>query len=191
MSVKKKPKMPAITGDEREQVRIRRKMGLPLQIDVHGRERVPTRTAESLRQFDEGKTGKQVIRLRTADPLNDLPLSPRQRNAGRQYRSDYETASQSGIKPASMGERVDTGTMPRDVPPAIWQACTALNSARVAMGHHEIVAVVDHVCGLRRSIREVAQRTGDPRPALAKLLTIGLDKLADTYFGPVKGKATR
>lgn len=189
MIVKKKPKIPPISGDEREQVRIRRKHGFDLLRDEFGRERVPNDTADGSRRFDESKTG--ILRVRTADPLRDLDLSPRQRNAGLRYRADFETASQSGIKPASMSERVDTGTMPRDVAAPVLEACRSLHEARKAMGHHKIVGVVDQVCGLRLSIREVAQRTGDPRPALTDRLTIGLDKLADEYFGPVKGKATR
>jgi hypothetical protein len=183
---KKKPEPPPILAAEKEQIRIRRKHDFPLALDGYGRERVPQITAESRREYVETPiTG--IIRLKTADPLKTITgLSARQRNAGLRFRSDYEVAATSGIKPASMDERVDSSGMPRGAPAHILDAFAAMGKARAAIGHHEIVMVVECVCGQRMSIREVAERTKDPRPALAKLLTIGLDHLATLYFGPEK-----
>jgi hypothetical protein len=195
---KEKIKPPSILAAEREQVRIRRKHEFPLAMDSFGRERVPQimvdnkpvgpLTAESQRQYEESKTG--ILRLKTADPLKTITgLSDRQRNAGFRFRADYEVASTSGIKPASMDERVDSSGLPRGAPAHILDAFAAMGRAREALGHHEIAMVVERVCGQRMSIREISDRTRDPRPALAKLLAIGLDHLADHYFGKVKAQS--
>lgn len=184
---KEKIKPPPILAAEREQVRIRRKHDFPLAMDSYGRERVPNSTAEGSRQYEETVIG--IIRLKTADPLKTITgLSDRQRNAGLRFRADYEVAATSGIKPASMAERVDSSGLPRGAPPHILDAFAAMGAARKALGHHEIAMVVERVCGQRMSIREISDKTGDPRPALAKLLSIGLDHLADNYFGKVKAQ---
>lgn len=184
---KKKPEPPLILAAEKEQIRIRRKHDFPLALDGYGRERVPQITAESRREYVETPvTG--IIRLKTADPLKTITgLSARQRNAGLRFRSDYEIAATSGIKATNMDERVQSGGIPVGAPDHILEAFTEMGRARIAIGHHEIAMVVECVCGQFMSIREVAARTGDPRPALAKLLTIGLDHLADHYFGKIKG----
>lgn len=192
--VKPEPPPPVLAA-EREQVRIRRKHEFPLATDRFGRERVPQimvedkpvgpLTADSRRQYEESDTG--IIRLKTTDPLKTIVgLSDRQRNGGLRFRADYEVAATSGIKPASLDERVDSSGLPRGAPVHILDAFAAMGRAREALGHHEIAMVVERVCGQRMSIREIADRTGDPRPALAKLLAIGLDHLADHYFGKVK-----
>lgn len=182
---KEKIKPPPILAPEREQVRIRRKHDFPLAMDDYGRERVPQLTAESARTYEESTGG--IVRLRTADPLKVITgLSPRQRNAGLRFRADYEIAATSGIKPASMDERVDSSGLPRGAPAHILDAFAAMGKAREALGHHEIAMVVECVCGQRMSIREIADKTKDPRPALAKLLSIGLDHLANHYFGHVR-----
>jgi Domain of unknown function (DUF6456) len=182
---KEKPKPPPpIYAAEREQVRIRRKHEFPLAMDDYGRERAPQVTAESRRQYEESSGG--IVRLRLADPLKTITgLSTRQRNAGLRFRADYEVAATSGIKPASMAERVDSSGLPRGAPAHVLDAFGALATARQVLGHHEIAMVVENVCGLRMSIREISDRTKDPRPALAKLLSIGLDHLANHYFGGV------
>jgi hypothetical protein len=188
MAKRKKPAPslpPPIFSAEREQIRIRRKHDFPLAMDDYGRERAPQCTAESRRQYEESTGG--IVRLRLADPLKAITgLSPRQRNAGLRFRADYEVAATSGIKPASMVERVDSSGLPRGAPAHILDAFREMGKARSALGHHEIAMVVEGVCGQRMSIREIAERTKDPRPALAKLLSIGLDHLADHYFGKVK-----
>ena len=182
-SKKDKPKKLPLA--EREQVSIRRKIGAPLGVDEEGRDRVPKGTADAARRYDRSSGG--IIRLRMSDPLRSISgLSARQRNAGLRYRDAYEIVARTGIKPASMAERVDSSGMNTDVPAMIIDAMGEVRTADRAMGHHEIVGVVRQVCGERRSIREIAEITKDPRPALTKLLQIGLDSLADHYFGRVK-----
>lgn len=180
-----RPSPPPIMAAEREQIRIRRSQDFPLVTDEHGRERVPSQTADGRRSYTKSVTG--IVRLRLADPLVEMQgLSPRQRNAGLEFRTHYEIASTSGIKPVSMAERVDSGGLPRGAPAHILDAFAAMARAKQALGHHEIVTVVEYVCGQRMSIREVAERMHEPRPALSKLLSIGLDNLATHYFGKVK-----
>lgn len=182
---KDKPKPPGINAEERRQISIRRKMEFPLGNDEYGRPRLPQGTQDANRAYDLSSGG--IVRLRLADPLKAIAgLSPRQRNAGLRFRADYEMVARSGIKPAAMEERVDTSGRGAGIPATMLDAIRAVMTARDTCGHHEIASVVENVCGLRMSIREVAERTGDPRPALAKLLVIGLDRLADAYFGPLK-----
>ena len=181
--------LPPIFAMEREQISVRRKMELPLSVDEHGRDRLPSDTAESHRRYDRSSTG--IFRLRLADPLKEIRgLSPRQRNAGGKYREDYEAANAGAIKPASFDVKVDISGTPKGIPDHRLDAQTALREARACLTHETIANVVDLVCGQRMSIREVAQAEGQmtPRPALAVLLSIGLDYLAKHYYGPAPRK---
>lgn len=187
----RKAKPPRISADEVEQVRVRRKLehSFGLVLDAHGRERLNTGTAESRRRYDVGVTG--VIRLRLADPLKDIvTLTTRQRDAGAKYRGYYEAVSQSGIKALSFDEAVDGSGQFKDIPSSILDAWGALRVARKRLQHPKIIIVLDHVCGLRMSIREASQATGVRRDAVAMLLSIGLDVLADEYI-PLKNRGNR
>ncbi len=182
------PKMPPILAAEQEQIRIRRAQDFPIARDEFGRERVPA-TADGQRTYDKSPTG--IVRLRLADPLKELKLSPRQRNAGLRFREDFEIATRDGMKPVSFDIKVDISGTPKGIPAALLDAWKALQTAKDAIRHPQIVSVVEQVCGLRMSIREIAQAEPrmTPRPALTVLLCVGLDYLADHYYGPVKKRA--
>lgn len=178
---RKKEKPPRISDQEKEQVRIRTKLdhGFALSMDAWGRPRI----GKGVAVLDESKTG--VIRARTFDPLVSISgLSNRQFEAGKKYREEYDVRAQSGAKPASLAVKVDGGGTYKDIPAAILDAHAAIEAAHDAIGHPQIVAVVEKVCGLRMSFREIAEREErmTPRPALSILLGIGLDKLAQHYF---------
>lgn len=183
------PDMPPILAAEREQIRVRGKMGFPLGVDEFGRERVPTGMAEGRRTYDRSATG--VVRLRLADPLRELKLSPRQRNAGLKIRDMYEAVALAGIKPASFDVKVDMSGSPRGIPVEIMDGLKALEAAKASIRHPQIISVVEKVCGLRMSIREIAEAEPrmTPRPALSILLIVGLDYLADHFYGRLRKSA--
>lgn len=167
-----------ISPAEKEQVRIRRKLGHTYAIgnDEHGRERLTKGTAESRRNYDESNTG--VVRLRLHDPLIEMKLSNDQRKAGVHYRACYEAIAQSGVKSASLfTEHVDGGSLHKDIPTSILNAWGELRRVRAKL-HPSIVIVMDHVCGLRMSIREASQASGIYPHAVKALLMVGLDVLA-------------
>lgn len=169
---------PRISPAEKEQVRIRRKIGHQFAIgtDEHARERLTKGTAESHRRYDESNTG--IVRLRLYDPLTDMRLTDNQRKAGIHYRACYEAIAQSGVKSASLfTEHVDGGSLHKDIPTSILNAWGELRRVRAKL-HPSIVLVMDHVCGLRMSIREASQATGTYPHAVKALLIVGLDVLA-------------
>ncbi len=169
-----KQRIPAL---EKEQVRIRRKLGhtFALELDDHGRERTYRGTAEARRQYDESNTG--IVRLRLYDPLAELRLSDNQRKAGAHYRACYEAIMQSGTKSVTFSEHVDGGALYKDIPAQVLDAWGTLRRVRAKL-HPSIVMVMDHVCGLRMSLREASHATGINQHALKALLIIGLDVLA-------------
>jgi hypothetical protein len=166
---------------EREQVRIRRKIGAAVIMDMQGRERAPVGTAEAAMQYSE--TNK-VVRVRSYDPLTELHwLTVRQRRAGMHYRVHYEVLVSAGFKPPSLEMKVDGGGAGKDIPTRTLDAASAVRRAHQACGHPDIAAVVEHVCGMRQSIREASTGTGKRRDALIALLPIGLDQMAAAFFG--------
>lgn len=174
----KKVRPPKVPPEERDQVRARRKLehGFALMMDEHGRERLVAGTAEAARRYDVSSGG--IVRLRLADPLKDISaLTAHQRQAGVRYRVAYEAIAQSGMKSSSFAEHVDGGALHKDIPATILDAWGRLRTIRSGL-HASVVAVLDHICGLRMSVRETSEATGFRRDAVTMLLTIGLDGIA-------------
>jgi hypothetical protein len=177
----KRNKPKPISQSEKEQVRIRRNLGLPVRLDGHGRERAPNGTADAGRQLSQSNG---VVRISSYDPLIELRwLSSRQRNAGNRYREAYEALASHGIKPPSLDLKVDGGRAGKDILEAALDAASAVRHAHRAISHPDIIVVVEHVCGMRQSIRAASTGTGKRRDALIALLAIGLDQMAEAFFG--------
>jgi hypothetical protein len=184
MSKTKTPKIekPKVPKDEKEQVRARRAAGHDeaLQFDEYGRQRLIKGTAEATRKYDLSKTG--IVRVRNVDPLKGISsLTIKQREAGQRYRADFELAAREGLKGASTDIHVDGGGISASVPARLIDNHSILADARKALVYPEIVSVINAVCGLGMSIREVATRENVVRDIPVQLLRMGLERLVVHY----------
>ncbi len=189
----KKPQPPKLPKGEAEQVRIRREIGhdFALREDGFGRQRLTAGTAEARRVYDVSNGGYTstggVVRLRNVDPLTGITsLTRQQREAGQRFRDDFERASRQGLQPQSWSERVDTGPA-RSGDPTI-SAGRAHAHATAALTHWEVAAIVRGVCLEGQSLKALAERTGEGRDVVVKMLKIGLDLLA-VHYGMLGRKA--
>ncbi|MBN9253423.1 MULTISPECIES: DUF6456 domain-containing protein [unclassified Mesorhizobium] len=189
----KKPQPPKLPKGEAEQVRIRREIGhdFALREDGFGRQRLTAGTAEARRVYDVSNGGYTstggVVRLRNVDPLTGITsLTRQQREAGQRFRDDFERASRQGLQPQSWSERVDTGPA-RSGDPTI-SAGRAHAHATAALAHWEVAAIVRGVCLEGQSVKALAERTGEGRDVVVKMLKIGLDLLA-VHYGMLGRKA--
>ena len=177
-----KPEKPKGPKDEKEQVRARRAAGHfeALQFDEYGRHRLIQGTAEAARLYDLSKTG--IVRVRNVDPLKGiLSLTHKQREAGARYRADFELAAREGMKSASVDQRVDGGRITASVPARLIDNHAVMAKARAALNYPEIIRVLDSVCGLGMSIKEVAAKENIVRDIPAQLLRMGLERLVIHY----------
>lgn len=189
----KKPQPPKLPKGEAEQVRIRREIGhdFALREDAFGRQRLAAGTAEARRVYDVSNGGHTstggVVRVRNVDPLTGITsLTRQQREAGGRFRDDFERASRQGLQPQSWNERVDTGPA-RSGDPAL-SAGRAHARATAGLAHWEVAAIVRGVCLEGQSVKALAERTGDGRDVVVKLLKVGLDLLA-VHYGMMGRKA--
>lgn len=183
-SKRKVPKMPK---GEAEQVRIRRSLGhdFALKQDEHGRTRLIAGTVEAERAYERSNGG--IVRVRSSDPLKGISsLTKAQRKAGEKYRETYELCAGYGASAIPLQVKVDGGRGGSGIPEAISIAHGSLIDANTAIGHHEIVSVVADICVVGLTASDIALKTGDVRPAITKLLKIGLDNLA-VHYGIVPG----
>lgn len=181
---RKLPKLdkPKVPKDEKDQVRARRAAGHEeaLQIDQHGRQRLIKGTAESAREYDLSKGG--IVRVRNVDPLKGiLSLTHKQREAGARYRADFELAAREGLKATGMGERVSSGSAAASVPARLIDNHMAMANAKKSIGYPEIIRVLDAVCGLGMTIKDVATAENVVRDIPAQLLRMGLERLVMHY----------
>ncbi|MBN9268714.1 MAG: hypothetical protein J0J15_00410, partial [Mesorhizobium sp.] len=102
------------------------------------------------------------------------------------FRDDFERASRQGLQPQSWSERVDTGPA-RSGDPTI-SAGRAHAHATAALAHWEVAAIVRGVCLEGQSVKALAERTGEGRDVVVKMLKIGLDLLA-VHYGMLGRKA--
>lgn len=179
---RKRENRPTVSAEEKEQVRARRAAGHfeALQIDRFGRHRLMKGTAEAARSYDLSKGG--IVRVRNVDPLKGiLSLSHKQREAGYRYRADFELAAREGLKAASAEMRVDGGGTASGFPDALIDNHKIMAAAREALSYPEIISVMDAVCGMGMSIKEVAERASVVRDIPAQLLRMGLERLVLHY----------
>jgi len=179
---KLRPEKPKVPKAEKEQVRARRAAGHygALQLDEYGRQRLIKGTAEALREYELSKTG--IVRVRNVDPLKGISsLTYKQRQAGQRYRADFELAAREGLKGATTNIRVDGGNENRTFAVRLIDNHTILAEARKALAYPEIVAVLDAVCGLGMSIKEIATREKVVRDIPVQLLRMGLERLVLHY----------
>jgi hypothetical protein len=172
-----------ISEAEKEQVRARTIVGhdFGLRTDQHGRQRLKIGTYEATREY-EIATSDKVVRVRKVDPLKGVStLTEAQRAAGAKFRETFEFCAREGLPSLQWQSRVDGGKPFGGVAEQLLVAHGALRAATHALGHPEIVAVVQGMCVAGLSASDVAARTGDVRHAIVKLLKIGLDNLARHY----------
>ena len=177
-----KAERPKVSKEEKEQVRARRAAGHfeALQFDEYGRQRLVPGTAEAARAYDLSKGG--IVRVRNVDPLKGiLSLSHKQREAGERYRADFELAAREGLKTSIVRERVDGGGTAATVAAGLIDNHKIMADARAALVYPEIVSVLDAVCGMGMSIKEVAERAHVVRDIPAQLLRMGLQRLVIHY----------
>lgn len=184
MKTKKQPapEKPKVPKAEKEQVRARRAAGHyeALRVDEYGRHRLIGGTAEAMIQYDLSKGG--VVRVRNVDPLKGiLSLSHKQRESGNRYRADFELAAREGLKAMQMQERVASGSASASVPARLIDNHSTMAKARQALVYPEVIRVLDAVCGLGMSIKEVAAKEGVVRDIPAQLLRMGLERLVIHY----------
>lgn len=194
----KKPQPPKLPKGEAEQVRIRREIGheFALKPDAFGRQRLTPGTAEARRVYEVSNGGYTstggIVRLRNVDPLKGITsLSRQQREAGQRFRDDFERAERQGLQPQSWSERVDGGRVGGGVPDRVLSAgrahAHAHAHAAAALAHWEVAEVVRKVCLEGQSVKVIAERTGDGRDVVVKLLKVGLDLLA-VHYGMMMGR---
>lgn len=179
-----KPEKPKVPKEEKEQVRARRAAGHfeALRFDEYGRHRLIQGTAEAARKYDYDPQKGAVVRVRNVDPLKGiLSLTRKQREAGERYRADFELAAREGLKSASVEQRVEGGRITASVPARLIDNHAVMANARQALSYPEIIKVLDCVCGLGMSIKEVAAREKVVRDIPAQLLRMGLERLAIHY----------
>lgn len=177
-----RPEKPKVPKDEKEQVRARRAVGHleALRLDEYGRHRLMSGTAEAARQYDLSKTG--IVRVRNVDPLKGIAsLTHKQRQAGERYRADFEMAAREGMKGASTDIRVDGGGFHRTISARLIDNHAILADAQKSLVYPEIVSVINAVCGMGMSIREVAVREKVVRDIPVQLLRMGLERLVIHY----------
>jgi hypothetical protein len=180
----KKPKPPKLPKGEAEQISIRRRLGHEhgLKIDVFGRTRLYTGTAESLRQYEEGARSG-IVRVRNIDPLIGISsLSDQQRKAGEKYRKDYEFCATEGLKTPGLQVRVDGGKLGGlGVADVLLAAHRRLSAARSKVGYREIIDILDSIVGQGVTLRSLEAQTGNPRVVIVNLLKMGLERLTSFY----------
>jgi hypothetical protein len=186
MSKTKTPKLekPKVPKEEKEQVRARRAAGHyeALQFDEYGRQRLFKGTAEAARRYDYDPRKGGVVRVRNVDPLKGISsLTVKQRQAGDRYRADFELAAREGLKTASTDIRVDGGGITASVPARLIDNHAILADARKALVYPEIISVINAVCGLGMSIKEIAERNKVVRDIPVQLLRMGLEQLVIHY----------
>ncbi|MBZ9852142.1 DUF6456 domain-containing protein [Mesorhizobium sp. CA14] len=184
----KKPQPPKLPKGEAEQVRIRREVGhdFALKTDAFGRQRLTPGTAEARRVYEVSNGGHTstggVVRLRNVDPLTGITsLTRQQREAGQRFRDDFERSQREGLQPQSWSERVDSGRVGGGVPDRVLSAGRAYAHAAAALAHWEVAEVVRKICLEGQSVKAIAERTGEGRDVVVKLLKVGLDLLAVHY----------
>lgn len=185
---KTKPTAPKMRKGEAEQVKIRRDLGhdFAVRTDDHGRDRLIPGTAEARRIYHVSNGGYistgGIARIRNVDPLKGISsLTYKQREAGTRYRADFELATREGLTTMGMGERVDGGRSGSSVPAKLIDNHAVMAKARQALVYPEILAVIDAVCGLGMSIKDVARRENVVRDIPAQLLRMGLERLVFHY----------
>ncbi|RWM37915.1 DUF6456 domain-containing protein [Mesorhizobium sp.] len=190
----KKPQPPKLPRGEAEQVRIRRELGhdFALKQDAFGRQRLTSGTAEARRVYEVSNGGYTstggIVRLRNVDPLVGITsLTRQQREAGQRFRDDFERAVREGLQPQSWSERVDGGRVGGGIPDRVLSAGRALAHAAAALAHWEVAEVVRRICLEGQSVKAIAERTGDGRDVVVKLLKVGLDLLA-VHYGMMMGR---
>jgi hypothetical protein len=87
----------------------------------------------------------------------------------------------SGVRGVLLQERVDVGSGAEYFPAALIDRGRAFQAATRAVGHNDIVAVVQGVCSAGHSVSALAGILSEPRDVVVKLLKIGLDNLAVHY----------
>ncbi|MBZ9761628.1 DUF6456 domain-containing protein [Mesorhizobium sp. CA8] len=190
----KKPQPPKLPKGEAEQVRIRREIGhdFALKPDGFGRQRLTPGTAEARRIYEVSNGGYTstvgVVRLRNVDPLTGITsLTRQQREAGQRFRDDFERSQREGLQPQSWSERVDSGRIGGSVPDRVLSAGRAYAHAAAALAHWEVAEVVRKICLEGQSVKAIAERSGEGRDVVVKLLKVGLDLLA-VHYGMMMGK---
>jgi hypothetical protein len=183
-----KPQAPKLPKGEAEQVRIRREIGhdFALRDDAFGRKRLAAGTLEAARVYEVSNDGYAatggIVRVRAIDALIGITsLSRQQREAGIRYREDFRTSAQDGVKPMTWSERVDGGRIGGGIADRILSAGRAYADATRALGHWEVSEVVQKICCTGESVKSLADRNGEPRDVVTKLLKVGLDMLAVHY----------
>lgn len=180
----KQPEKPTVPKEERQQVRARRAAGHfeALQLDEFGRQRLIKGTAEAVRHYDYDPRKGGIVRVRNVDPLKGISsLTRKQREAGQRYRADFELAAREGLKSASTDIRVDGGSIHQTVAARLIDNHSIMAEARSALVYPEIVAVLDAVCGLGMSIKEIATKEKIVRDIPVQLLRMGLERLVIHY----------
>ncbi|AZO70380.1 MAG: hypothetical protein E5V92_30690 [Mesorhizobium sp.] len=184
----KKPQPPKLPKGEAEQVRIRREVGhdFALKQDRFGRQRLSNGTAEARRVYEVSNGGYTstggIVRLRNVDPLTGITsLTGQQREAGQRFRDDFERSQREGLQPQSWSERVDGGRVGGGVPDRVLSAGRAHTHAAAALAHWEVAEVVRKICLEGQSVKAIAERSGEGRDVVMKLLKLGLDLLAVHY----------
>lgn len=188
MTKPKSQKIKPVPRGEAEQVRIRRELGhdFALKQDTFGRQRLTAGTAEARRVYEVSNDGYTstggIVRLRNVDPLTGITsLTHKQREAGARYRDDFDLAAREGLKAMGMQERVGGGSASASVPARLLDNHAAMAAARRALVYPEITSVLDLVCGLGMSLRDVAASQKVERAIPAQLLRMGLERLVAHY----------
>jgi hypothetical protein len=190
----KKPQPPKLPKGEAEQVRIRRELGhdFALKPDAFGRHRLTPGTAEARRVYEVSNGGYTstggIVRLRNVDPLKGITsLTRQQREAGQRFRDDFERAERHGLQPQSWSERVDASRVGGGVPDRVLSSGRAYAHAAAALAHWELSEVVRKTCLEGQSVKAIAERSGEGRDVVVKLLKVGLDLLA-VHYGMMMGR---
>ncbi|MBN9552483.1 MAG: hypothetical protein J0H31_27420 [Alphaproteobacteria bacterium] len=180
--------VPKMRKGEAAQVKIRRDLGHDFAIrkDEHGRDRLLSGTAEARRVYEVSNDGYistgGIARVRNVDPLKGIAsLTHKQREAGARYRADFELAAREGLKAMAMKERVGGGSATATVPARLLDNHSAMAAARQALSYPEIVHVLNAVCGMGMSIKDVATSQNVVRDIPAQLLRMGLERLVRHY----------
>ncbi|TIU64932.1 MAG: hypothetical protein E5W15_25915, partial [Mesorhizobium sp.] len=130
-----------------------------------------------------------IVRLRNVDPLTGITsLTRQQREAGQRFRDDFERAARHGLQPQSWSERVDASRVGGGVPDRVLSAGWAHAHAAAALAHWEVAEVVRKTCLEGQSVKAIAERSGEGRDVVVKLLKVGLDLLA-VHYGMMGRKA--
>ena len=93
------------------------------------------------------------------------------------------------LRGVKLEARVDVSQSSGHVPTAQLDRRRAFVAATRAIGHADILSVVDGVCCAGHSISALAAILVEPRDVVVKLLKIGLDNLA-VHYGLAAGRRT-